>query len=214
MEPADVEADNASGSTFLLRFCVPVFEMLRARREDAIDVYLDGVSTWERLAIRADIPVPASTHTLLIRIPGVVGMPHLGLEIEALRTPRRPPANAEKKRTRKEGSGSQGQKRLRVDEAQALAYLAEFDNKSRSSSVETWHPDQQGNPSTDERAEIPAGASGSTSSAAGEERAVLGQRNGKKLKVENAEVKLNWLEAEIVENGQTIFDLTLLYGDE
>ena len=213
MEPVDIEADNASDSTFLLRFCIPVFELLRARRQDTIDVYLDGVSTWERLTIRADIPVSASAHTLLIRIPGVVGMPHLGLEIEALRTPRRPPANAEKKRSRKEASGSQAQKRPRVDDAQALAYLAQYDNRSRSSSVESWHPGQQGNPSTHERGEIPA-ASASTSSAAGEGRAVLGRRNGKKLKVENAEVKLNWQEAEIVENGQTIFDLTLLFGDE
>ncbi|KAI1788288.1 hypothetical protein LXA43DRAFT_1097397 [Ganoderma leucocontextum] len=209
IDQQSMEGQEPSASViFNLRFYPPAFELLRARQETAIDVYLDNVSDWERFPIRANIPIDVNTHTVLIRIPGVEGMPHLGVEIEALRTPRTIPQQKQGKHARKEPSGPRGRKR-QLEEEEAMAYLAQYDTRSRSSSVESWHPGD-----TVSR-DASAGASSSKTRGCKEtsgrgKRAVLGERNAKKVKLTNSDVQHNWEGAETVVDGRPRIDLGAL----
>ncbi|PIL32940.1 hypothetical protein GSI_05058 [Ganoderma sinense ZZ0214-1] len=220
----DIPIDEAQtpSESCILRLSNQIFELLRSRHEPAVDVFDDSVSDWERFPIRANIPIYGRSHTLLIRIPRVVGMPHLGVEIEALRTPRTT-SSRKSGGSCSDNSSSTAQSRKRPyvsDAAGALAYLDEFDTRSRSSSVESWHPGAEamsqcnnlhdgfsGTPAPTSKSEVGEEASG------GEGRIVLGERNAKKVKLVPGDVKLNWQEAEKLENGQTVFDLDMLYGD-
>ena len=164
------------------------------------------MSDWERIKIRDQIRLSAATHTLLLRVPGVQGMPLLGLEIEALAMKRDPPRDEERGRKRRADST--------WDTWEAI--VAEC-NRSRSSSLESLHVAPRAKPQNTTKKEARERETGvGISGLQDEGREVFGPRACKRVKHEEADVKpfeaLNWGAAESTNGGRTTIDIDLLYG--
>ncbi|EJF61435.1 hypothetical protein DICSQDRAFT_170187 [Dichomitus squalens LYAD-421 SS1] len=202
-EPVKEHAHKLSDQ-FLLRYSPTIFELIR--KGGSVDLWHDDVSDWERIRVREQIPISAATHTLLLRVPGVEGMPSLGLEIEALSIPRQSISPIAQK------TPERGRKRDWDD------VVAEC-NRSRSSSLEPLQvgPGVKMGEATTEKGDAGDGARGRAPRLAGGAHAVFGQSAPKRVKVEEAEVDakpkapLNWVAAETTVGGVTTIDLDLLY---